>query len=505
MEELLAKQKELLENQEELEQENRNLKEEVSDLRQQLAMYKKALYGQRSEKTSVILDTAEQLNLFDEAETEASRKGRETEPVVVGTHTRKPKRTHDEMLKDLPVEEVVHQVADKICNKCGSEMKAVGKEFVRDELIYIPAKLFVRKHYAEVVKCTSCGTNENEDAKHSDTVAVTFRKANVPYPLISHSFCSPELLAHIIYEKYIQAVPLYRQEKDFSAMGVKLSRNTMANWMIYAAREWCLPVWKQMKAELLSGTVLHADETVVQVHREPGKKDKTDSRMWVYCAPKSAGYSNILFQYTPTRAGAHAVKFLGNYRGYLVCDGYDGYGKLKNVTRCGCFAHVRRKFTEALPTDKELLASSKAAEGLEWCNKLFSLEREYEQLTPEEKQKQRQERSKAVLDGFFAWLNTVHPAGGSKLAKAVQYALNEKKCLYSFLDDSNIPIDNNCAENAIRPFVIGRKNWLFSDSVKGAEASGMIYSLAVTAAANGLNVEQYFTKLISSHAGIMPW
>lgn len=425
MEELLAKQ-------EKLEQENSDLKEEISDLRQQLAMYKKALYGQKSERTEVVMKNTEQLNFFDEAENEANKKVRETEQIAVEAHTRKPKRTHDEMLRDLPVEEVVHEVEDKTCNKCGSEMKTVGREFVRDELIYVPSKLFVRKHYAEVVKCTVCGKDEQEDSKSTDVVPFSFRKATAPSPLIPHSFCSPELLAHIIYEKYIQAVPMYRQEKDFAAMGVRLSRNTMANWIIYAAKEWCLPVWKQMKAELLNESVLHADETVVQVHREPGKKDKTDSRMWVYCAPKSAGHSNILFQYTPTRAGAHAVKFLEDYSGYLVCDGYDGYSKLKNVKRCGCFAHVRRKFTEALPTDKDLLKTSKAAEGLEWCNKLFSLEQEYEQMEPEGKQKQRQERSKPVLDGFFAWLNTIHPTGGSKLAKAVQYALNERKYLYHF-------------------------------------------------------------------------
>jgi transposase len=489
-----------------LKEENVELKEENADLKQQLANYKKLIFGQKSEKTEVILENAEQLTVFNEAESEESCREREAEkPVVVAEHTRKSKRTHDEMAAELPAEEIVHPVEDKTCPACGTEMETVGKEFVRDELVYVPARLFVRKHYAEVVKCPNCGADELKDKELPEIAPVVFRKASAPSPMIPHSFCSPELLAHVIYEKYAQAVPLYRQEKDFAAMGVKLSRTTMANWIIYIAKAYAEPVWERMKAGLLSGSVIHADETVVQVLNEPGKKAKSDSRMWVYCAAKSTGRNNILFEYRPTRSGDHAARFLGDYDGYLVCDGYDGYNKLKNVTRCGCWAHVRRKFVEALPTDKALLPASKAAKGVEWCNKLFELERQYENLAAEERQKQRQERSKPVLDGFFTWLETVGPAGGTKLAKAVQYAMNEKKYLYGFLESPDIPIDNNRAENAIRPFVVGRKNWLFSDSVKGAEASAVLYSLAATACANGLNFEKYFTELLSSGKPILPW
>jgi hypothetical protein len=238
--------------------------------------------------------------------------------------------------------------------------------------------------------------------------------------------------------------------------------------------------------------------------------------MWVYCAPKSSEHSNILFQYAPTRNGDNAVRFLKDYSGYLICDGYDGYNKLTKVTRCGCWAHVRRKFVEALPTDKELLSSSKAADGVKWCNKLFLLESEFDgkdekgrhiqiPLSPQERQKQRQERSKPILDGFFVWLETIHPLNGTKLAGAVQYAMNEKKYLYRFLDCPETAIDNNRAENAIRPFVIGRKNWLFSDSVKGADASAAFYSLVATSVANGLSAEDYLTKLLSANKPLMPW
>lgn len=488
--------------------ENANLKEENYDLKQQLANLKKLIYGQKSEKTEVVFSSGEQINIFNEAENEESKKVRENEsPIVVPEHKRKSKRTHEEIMADLPVEEVVHTLEDKTCPKCGTEMKNVGKEFVRDELIYVPASIFVRKHYIEVLKCTSCGTDESVDAALADIERSVFKKAEAPSPMISNSFCSPELLAHIVYEKYCQSVPLYRQERDFSQMGIGLSRTTMANWIIYTSERWIYPLWQRMKRDLLAGSVIHADETVVQVLHEPGKKATSESRMWAYCNGKINDHSNILFEYQPTRNGDHAVNFLGDFNGYLVCDGYAGYNKLYKVKRCGCMAHVRRKFVEALPLEKELHTSSQAARGVEWCNKLFHLESEFEKLSPEERYIQRQERSKDTLDGFFQWLDTVSPNGGSKLFKAVSYAKNEKKNIYRFLESPDVPISNNRIENCIRPFCIGRANWKFCDSVKGAKASAMFYSLAATVCANGLNIENYFAELFRQKPGTMhlPW
>lgn len=481
----------------------RDLKEDINELRSELALFKKAAYGQKSEKTEVIINGGVQLNMFNEAEEESTEDL--TREVKVAEHTRKAKKTHKESFKNLPVEEVVHEAEEKTCPKCGTDMETVGKEFVRDEVVYVPARLFLRRHFAEVLKCPECGNNESEDKLHPDVPSPVFVKASVPSPVIAGSFCSPELLSHIIYEKYVQSVPLYRQEKDFRAKGLDLSRSTMANWVIYAAKVYGQPVIDKMKAELLQGKVIHADETVVQVLHEENRKAKTQSRMWVYTSPASSDHSNVLFQYSPTRSGENAVKFLGDYSGYVVCDGYDGYNKLTKVTRCGCLAHLRRKFVEALPIDKDLMQTSKAARGVEWCNKVFEIEKDIEGLSREEKYKQRQERTKPVLDGFFTWLQTVQPSGGTKLARAVQYALNERKYLYQFLNDPDIAPDNNRAENAIRPFVIGRKNWEFSDTVKGAQSSAVLYSLAVTACSNGLDVEKYFTELFTQGKPIMPW
>ncbi len=499
---------------------NSALKEDNDALNEQLALLKKAIYGQKSEKTEIVLENGEQMSFFDEAEENANKEVREKEKdIIVPEHKRKKKRTHEEAFENLPVEEILHEVEDKSCPECREQMETVGKEFVRDELIYVPAQLFVRKHYAEVVKCPVCGEDESKDELYADVPAPVFKKAIAPEPMIPHSFCSPELLAHILYEKYVMAVPLERQSKSFKAMGMRLSTATLSNWVIYAAENFMKPIYTEMKKQLLSCSVIHADETVVQVLNEPNRKAKTESRMWVYCAGKYESHSNILFEYSTTRSGDNAQKFLNGYRGYLVCDGYDGYNKLHEVTRCGCWAHARRKFVEALPTDNALLATSSAAKGVELCNDIFKLERIFEGLaadendgktiearryTDEERYIARKERSLPILEDFFSWLDTVLATGKTKLAGAVGYCRNEKKYLSRFLEDGNIPVDNNRAENAIRPFVVGRKNWLFSTSQKGANASAIIYSLAATATANGLNVEEYFARICKGES-MLPW
>lgn len=503
-----------------------SLKDENAVLKERLAWFEKQVYGQKSEKSEVVFEGAEQetgtqIPMFDEAEQTAAPSQTETEYIEVKAGKRKKhtKRTHDEIFGKLEVKEELHLAEDRTCDLCGEEMKVIGREKIRDELVYVPEQFYIRRHIAEVIKCPVCGMDETRDtASEEDIEKCHVRRADIPAPMIPHSFCTPELLAHIAYEKYCKAVPLTRLEKDLKAKGVNLSGTTMANWIIMASRRWVKPVWEQMHKELVASSVIHADETVVQVLHEPGKKAKTDSRMWVYCNGKINDHSNILFEYQPTRNGDHAARFLGDFSGYLVCDGYDAYNKLKKATRCGCWAHVRRKFVDALPGDKALLAASAAAKGVEYCNQLFLLERLYsgrnekdEQIaapmSSEERHTARQTQSKPVVEAFYAWLDTVEVLGGSALAKAVQYARNEKRYLCRFLESGEIPIDNNRAENAVRPFCVGRRNWLFSASVKGAEASAMMYSVAATACANEKNVEEYLTELFQNPPGslIMPY
>ena len=475
--------------------ENADLKEEIEELKREIAILRKAVFGPKSEKRASEVTTY-QYSLFDEAEKEQSVSEREEEKsIVVNGHSRKQKRTREEIFKELPVEEVVHKAEEQVCPECQSPMQVIGKEYVHEEIVYVPAKMFRRKHYVEVVKCPECGEYTEKSASEKPVI----KKGKAPETMLPKSYCSPELLAHIIYEKYAKAVPLERLAKDFKSMKADISTPTLANWVIEGTEKYLKPIYEQLHSELLKEKVIHADETVVQVLHEKDREAKTQSRMWVYCTDKIK-----LYQYTRTRNGDNAENFLKGYTGYLVCDGYDGYNKLNNVTRCGCWAHARRKFNEALPADEEIRKTSRAKEGFDRINKLFELEREYSALTPEERYKQRQERSKKHLDDLYAWLETVNPSPGTGLAKAVQYAKNEKNYLYAFLEDPQIPIDNNLAERAVKPFVIGRKNWMFSTSPKGADASSVAYSIINTAQANGIDVREYLTNIFCTGETRLP-
>jgi len=293
-------------------------------------------------------------------------------------------------------------------------------------------------------------------------------------------------------------MPLYRMEKDWENFGVKISRATLANWIIYTSLRWLLPLWYALKALLLESPVILADETVIQVLNEPGKSPQSESRMWVYCTGNLARPPPIvLFEYQPSRSGEHPKVFLEGIRDpfYLHTDGYIGYDAVKNAIHCGCYAHLRRKFEEAMP--KNAPKDNSARIGFEYCQKLFSLEREFEELDPDKRLEQRIKRSKPVLDKFYVWLGTLNPLAGSKLAKAIGYAINQKGPLSAFLLDGRIEISTNRIENKIRPFAVGRKNWLFSDTVDGARASAVAYSIIQTAIANGINPYQYLNYLFT--------
>ena len=238
--------------------------------------------------------------------------------------------------------------------------------------------------------------------------------------------------------------------------------------------------------------------------------------MWVYRTGNDGKEPIILFDYQPSRSGDNAATYLKDFKGYVHSDGYSGYNKLTEVTRCGCWAHLRRKFVEAIPPGKEAeLRGSFAVTGKEYCDKLFAIEDDLKDLSPEDRYTQRLDREKPVLEAFWAWLETVNPIRGSKLAKAVSYAQNQKPFMENYLLDGRCSLSNNAAENAIRPFVTGRKNWLFADTPKGADASATVYSLIETAKANGLDVFSYLQELLANMTDwdhtdeyledLMPW
>lgn len=277
-----------------------------------------------------------------------------------------------------------------------------------------------------------------------------------------------------------------------------------------------MPVTDYLRRKLLARDIVHADETPVQVLKEDGKKPQTKSYMWVYRTGNDGKEPIILFDYHPSRSGDNAATYLKDFKGYVHSDGYSGYNKLTEVTRCGCWAHLRRKFVEAIPPGKEAeLRGSFAVTGKEYCDKLFAIEDDLKALSPEDRYTQRLDREKPVLEAFWAWLETVNPIRGSKLAKAVSYAQNQKPFMENYLLDGRCSLSNNAAENAIRPFVTGRKNWLFADTPKGADASATVYSLIETAKANGLDVFSYLQELLANMTDwdhtdeyledLMPW
>ena len=345
------------------------------------------------------------------------------------------------------------------------------------------------------------------DAELEDIEPCHIVKAYCPKPMIPGSYCSPELLAHIIFEKYGKAVPLHRQEKDLASKKIPLLKATMSNWVLTAAEQWCLPIVQKMTEQLLLSEVIHADETVIQVLHENGRKATSESRMWVYCNGKINDRSIVIFDYKPTRKGANAAEFLNGWSGYLVRDQFSGYHVLKNVKHCGCMAHMRRRFVEAIPSNKKLHSTSVAVQAVERIKRIYHEEGLLKDCSADERYKERQKIIKPLIDEFFAWLEPLPVSGKNKLAEAIGYAKNEKAYLYTFLENGNVPMDNNRAENAIRPFAVGRKNWLFSNTARGAECSAALYSIVSTAQANGLDAEKYLTELFRNAAGtiIMPW
>lgn len=473
----------------ELEQQIRLLKEQVDFLTRKL-------YGTKSEKTSV-LDIEGQMSLFNETEYFADPNAKEPELVEVEKYLRKRKYTgrREELIKDLPHSKVLHTIdeSEQVCEKCGSSMVKVGEEFVRTEVQFIPASLKVIDHYRETYECRTCrkqGTPYME-------------KAPVPYPPVLHSLASASTIAWLIRQKFELGIPLYRQEKEWEALGLKLGRATMSNWLLAVFRDWLSHVVGRLKQELLKQDYLHIDETHVQVLKEPGRKNTSDSYMWVYCSIKDAETPIRYFEYQPGRGGTYPEAFLKGYNGCIHTDAYSGYNGIPGVKRCLCYTHLRRAFADALPKDVHTPEASRPAEAVFRLNQLFDLEAELDGLPPGQKKKERLIREKPLLEAFWSWAekNSALELPKSKLSKVFDYALNHRQEFFNYLEDGHCSISNSLAENCIRPFVIGRKNWLFAGSPKGASASAGIYTLVETAKANGLAPMKYLKYILSDMPG----
>ena len=465
------------------------LKRKLEHMNEVFANAQRTRFGQSSEQKSYVLGK-DQLSLFNEAEEAQDHKAEEptSDTILIAAHERKKKRSQAEMLNHLPEEEVLLEIPEEqlVCGKCGGKMKPIGKKFLRHEMQIIPKQVKLLAYYAVTYACDSC---------EKDTGFAHITAVKPPVPLMKHSLASPSTVAYIMTQKYVDGLPLARQEKIWAREGISLSRATMANWVIQCSQSWLKPLYKHMKQELLTHSVIHADETVVQVLKEEGKPATSESRMWLYASAALLRHQVRIFEYQPDRSGKRPESFLRGFAGYLVTDGYAGYNQVQNVTHCGCWAHARRKWREAMP-EGATVKTSKAAVGFQYCNKLFAEERKCAPNHPKYRQEYRQNRELPLLEEYYAWLNTVHPEKGSKLEEAVRYSLNQKQCLMAYLDHGEVPISNNLAENAIRPFTLGRKNWLFCDTPKGAEASAIVYSLVESAKANGVEPFAYLQHVL---------
>lgn len=465
-----------------------HLSGQVQWLMEQMRLGKKHRFGASSEKSEY-----DQPNLFNEVEAYAEPLATEPELCEVETHYRKKRReTVDQLPEDLPVEVVEHVLPqdEQACPACAGTLHVMGKEVTRRELKLVPASAVIVEHVRYTYACRNCEKN---------AISVPVVKAPMPKAVIKGGFASPEAVAHIATQKFVMGVPLYRQEQEWKRQGILLSRQTMSNWLLRASEEWLQPVYDALHRRLLEHEVLHADETVLQVLREPGKTAQSKSYMWLYRTGGDAATPIVLMDYQQSRKAEHPKDFLGGWSGYLHADGYAGYHKLPGgITVVGCWAHARRKFDEALKAlSKKDQSGSGALTGKRYCDRLFAIERELADLPHEERFLKRQEQAKPVLGEFLAWLQKqVGHLSKNTFGKAVRYTLEQWQYLERYLLDGRLEISNNRAERSIKPFVIDRKNFLFVNTPRGAQVSATIFSLVETAKENGLNPYGYLSFLL---------
>ena len=445
---------------------------QILDLKEQIKLLRDRLFGRKSEQT--VDPQAPQLALFNEAESVAvlvaDHVDEEPEEVVAPVKRRGKRKP---LCADLPRIEVVHELPEhELTCACGCRKHTIGEE-TSEQLEIVPMQIRVIKHIRKVYGCRGC-----------EAAPVT---ADKPAQLIEKSMASPSVLAMLLTTKYVDGLPLYRFEKVLGRHGVDIPRQTLARWVIQCCEHF-QPLLNLMRDRLMESPVIHCDETRVQVLKEPDRDPTSQSWMWVQ-ASGPPERPVILFDYTTSRAQEVPLRLLGDYRGYLMTDDYGGYNALAlqpGVERLACMAHVRRKFVDAQKVQPKG-KTGRADVALALINKLYGIERELKDASDEQRFLGRQEKSLPVLAQLKSWLEKTHPqvTSQSALGKAVGYLASNWSRLERYSEAGFLPIDNNAAERAIKPFVIGRKARLFSDTPKGAASSAQIYSLVETAKANG--------------------
>lgn len=473
----------------------------VEKLTEQLALMNQRMYGRSSEKLSNIKYDGQLTlaDLYDSAFNEAEALTStlyvpepDFEKVVVKEHTRKQKGKRESDLEGFPVEVINHELPEeKLHEIFGDSWKTLPDE-VYKRLRYQPALYTVEEHHVFVYA-----------GKDNETIV----RADRPADLLRNSIVTPSLEAAVLNGKYVNALPLYRIEQEFKRNDVNIARQVMANWTIQCSERYLSLLYDRLHEELFKYDVLQADETTVEVSKD-GRPANSKSYMWVY--RNSKFYKDtpiILYDYQRTRKADHPREFLKGFSGYILTDGYSAYEKLdreeETLKFAGCWAHARRRFAEACKVCKNpsSLKGTIAAEALERIAEIYKRENEYSQLSPDERLRKRKVHLKPVVEAFFEWAEKVKAENllppSSKTLDGIDYCINQKKYLKLFLKNGNIPLDNNATEGAIRGFCVGRNNWKLIDTIDGAKASAIAYSIAETAKANHLNPYRYYEHLLT--------
>lgn len=488
------------------------LKNELAFLKNQILNKNKQIFGKSSEK----MDT-NQISLFNEAEKYSDTK---TPEPTIEEITYKRKKTSSyvgkkDNLADIKRIVIEHKLEEDklICDKCNENLVIIGTKS-KEILKYKPAELCIEEHITYSYACRAC--------EKTDGNANIFT-TKAPNNLLNKGMASNELLSHVINLKYQYALPLYRQETYFDMLGVNISRQTLSNWVIGVANEF-ESVYDIMKENLLKSHYVQADETTVVVVDAKLEDSRSKNYMWLY---KTGEYKNpiILYDYQKTRSSSCPKEFLKGFCGILQTDGYQGYSHVENVKRIYCLAHIRRKYFDIVSKLKdEALKESKAILGFNFCEQLYKIEKNLrEEYSGDEdyykkRYEIRLEKSAPIIENFINYVDIEieNALPRSPLGQALEYSQKLLPSFRMFLDDGSLEIDNNAAERAIKPFVIGRKNWLLCNTSKGAKASAIIYSVVETAKANNLIVEKYLVYLMDMLSNIevkdkdtllkyMPW
>lgn len=465
-------------------------------------------FGRSSEKMGYDTGTCQQLELavmyaecFNEAE--ATVNGTppdepDMEEVTVTAHKRKKhagKREED--LKDLPhTEPVISTLTEEeLLEQLGPGYRQL-KDEVYQRLEFHPSSFEVKEYHI----CVYVSADGKKFAKAKRPQADLFR----------NSIATPSLLAGILNYKYVNALPVHRLAQDFKRSEVNISPQVMCNWVIKSSEIYFSLVYDWMKDVLLKQTVVQADETTLKVNRD-GRKAGSSSYMWVYITGEhdDSGKKIVLYDYCRTRSTEHLREFLSSYKGILVSDGYQSYhtfSEEQSLTSAGCWTHCRRRFVNAIKAAKkdlpeEALKNSIAYQALARISAIYKLDGSWKERTSEYRMEHRQRILKPLVDEYFDWvkeqIKTCNVLPKSETGEGLSYSINQEKYLRAFLDNGDIPIDNSACERAIRPFCVGRKNWNVIDTVEGAQASAIVYSIAETAKANNLKPYQYFEYLLT--------